>query len=364
MENFFQYPLIDIKNFDLLVSELIGAALIFILWFVFIFIGLKLFRRGKFSKQIGEKHVKASKRFYFIFISFLAIFGILKVIGIQTEKVLSATVFHTENVDILVYHFIVLYFIMTGTRFVVALIESIMLRYEKKQQVEKGKSRSVFLIIKYIIYILAITIFIQSIGFSITFVIASVSALLVGIGLGIQHFFNDIISGIVILFDHSIKIGDIVEIEGEIVGEVIETSLRTSKLVTRDDIIMILPNSMFTSEKVINWSHNNRKSRFEIKVGVAYGSDVRLVEKILTEVAIDHPDVDTEPRPFVLFEDFGNSSLDFSLKFWSQKQFWIEPIRSEMRFEIDKRFRENNVSIPFPQQDVYIKQLPSDNEKR
>jgi small-conductance mechanosensitive channel len=200
--------------------------------------------------------------------------------------------------------------------------------------------------------------FIQTLGFSITFVIASVSALLVGVGLGIQHFFNDIISGIIILFDHSIKVGDIIEIEDNIVGEVIETKLRTSQLVTRDDIIMIIPNSAFTTDKVINWTHNYKKSRFDIKIGVAYGSDVRLVEKVLTQVAIDHNDVENEPRPFVLFDDFGNSSLDFSLKFWSCKQFWIEPIRSELRFEIDKRFRENNITIPFPQQDVYIKQMP------
>ena len=358
MKQFFEFPLIEAESFNLLVSELIGVAVILIVWFVAVSLGLRLFRKAKFASQLGKKHLKASKRFYFIFITFLSIFGILKAIGIETEKVLGATIFHTDKVDIQVYHFIILYFVLTGTRFVMAVLESLMLRYEEKKQIEKGKSRSVFLLIKYLAYILAITFYIQSLGFSITFIIASVSALLVGIGLGIQHFFNDIISGIVILFDHAIKVGDVVEIEGELIGEVKETNLRISKLVTRDDVIMIVPNSMFTSEKVINWSHNSRKSRFEIRVGVAYGSDVRLVEKILTQVAIDHPDVESEPRPIVLFEDFGNSSLDFSLKFWSRKQFWIEPIRSEMRFEIDKRFRENNVTIPFPQQDVYIKQMP------
>ncbi|MGM0650072.1 MAG: mechanosensitive ion channel family protein, partial [Bacteroidota bacterium] len=112
----------------------------------------------------------------------------------------------------------------------------------------------------------------------------------------------------------------------------------------------------------INWSHNTKKTRFEVKVGVAYGSDVRLVENILVDVAKKHPQVAEKPAPFVLFYDFGNSSLDFVLKFWSDHPFYIEPIKSDLRFEIDKKFRENGVTIPFPQQDVYIKQMPAQKE--
>lgn len=360
MKDFINFKLFTINNYNFTVSELILSGIIIILYAALIIFGRRLFKKDKTSKLIGSRHIRASKRFYYVFLSFIAVFLLLRVLNIKTEIILRAVIIHTDKSksDILVYHFIILYFILTGTHFIVSLLESMMIKMEQKNHMEKGKSRSIFLIIKYLIYILAITMFIQTLGFSITFIIASVSALLVGIGLGIQHFFNDIISGIIILFDHSIKVGDIIEIEDNIVGEVLETKLRTSQLVTRDDIIMIIPNSAFTTDKVINWTHNYKKSRFDIKIGVAYGSDVRLVEKILTQVAIDHKDVENEPRPFVLFDDFGNSSLDFSLKFWSCKQFRIEPIRSELRFEIDKRFRENNISIPFPQQDVYIKQMP------
>jgi small-conductance mechanosensitive channel len=185
--------------------------------------------------------------------------------------------------------------------------------------------------------------------------IASISALLVGIGLGIQHFFNDVISGMVMLFDHSIKINDTVEIDNSLIGRVLKINLRTSEILTRENIIMIIPNSHFTTERVINWTHNAKLTRFTVSVGVAYGSDVRLVEKLLVEAAMEHPEVSKEPKPFALFSNFGDSSLDFDLKFWSEHTFLIEPIKSDLRFAIDQKFRDNNVTIPFPQQDVYIK---------
>ncbi|MDA3910999.1 MAG: mechanosensitive ion channel [Bacteroidales bacterium] len=359
MKDFFSSTLIDGDVFSLQVLELFSVLLIIGFWIFLITYGNRLSRKITTVSSLSTKHARAIKRFVFSLSTYFMLYGIFKIVGIPTEVVLQAVVFNTQKVNILVYHLVLLYFVLTGTRFLILIIEAGINRYQEKKEIEKGKTRSVFMLMKYFAYVLAISIFIQSLGFSITFLIASVSALLVGIGLGVQHFFNDIVSGIVILFDHSIKVGDVIEIEGELIGEVVETSLRTSKLVTRDDVIMIVPNSMFTSEKVINWSHNSRKSRFSVDVGVAYGSDVRLVEKILIGVANDHPSIEKTPSPYVFFEDFGNSSLDFSLKFFSRQQFRIEPIRSELRFEIDKRFRENNVTIPFPQQDVYIKQIPN-----
>lgn len=358
MKEFFEYQLISGDNFNIQVWEFISVFVILFVWVILVSFGNRLLKKIQALNSLSKKHTKAIKRFVFILFTFFMVYGVLKILGIPTEVVLRAVIFKTEKVNVLVYHFILLFFVLNGTRFIILIIEAGINRYQEKQEIEKGKTLSVFLLIKYLAYVIAISIFIQSLGFSITFIIASVSALLVGIGLGIQHFFNDIVSGIVILFDHSIKVGDIIEIEGELIGEVVETNLRTSKLVSRDDVIMIIPNSVFTSENLINWSHNNKKSRFSVDVGVAYGSDVRLVEKILKSVAHDHPHVEENPPPIVFFENFGNSSLDFSLKFYSKKQFRIEPIRSELRFEIDKRFRENNVTIPFPQQDIYIKEMP------
>lgn len=357
LKDIFQTKIIETSDFEITIAQTLGVVLAILLWIVLIQIGRKILRRGDIKEKIGN-HLKSARRFFIVITTVLLILAVLEILKLDSGKILHIKILTTKRVDFMIYHLLVLYLIVVGTRFILALLETFFDNISQKNKLEKGKSRSIFLILKYLAYVIAITIFIESLGFSVTIVIASVSALLVGIGLGIQHFFNDIISGIVILFDHAIKVEDIVEIEGELIGKVKEINLRTSKLSTRDDVIMIIPNSMFTSEKVINWSHNTRKTRFEIKVGVAYGSNVRLVEKILIDCAIEHPDVNETPRPFVLFYDFGNSSLDFTLKFWSEKPFWIEPIKSDLRFMINQRFKENGVTIPFPQNDVYIKSMP------
>ena len=122
---------------------------------------------------------------------------------------------------------------------------------------------------------------------------------------------------------------------------------------------MIVPNTRLTTDNVINWSQNNIVTRFRIDVGVAYGSDTALVEKILVECAKEHKDVLNVPEPYVFFKDFGNSSLDFSLLFFSQNLFRIERTKSDIRFAIDRKFRESKVIIPFPQRDIWVRQMPS-----
>jgi small-conductance mechanosensitive channel len=149
-------------------------------------------------------------------------------------------------------------------------------------------------------------------------------------------------------------VGDVVELEGD-VGIVKEIGFRTTKIENRDNIILIIPNSKFIGENVINWSHIEQKTRFSVDVGVAYGSDVELVKKVLLECARDHQEVTEYPKPFVRFDDFGNSSLDFQLFFWTDNAFRVENIKSDLRFAIDKKFRENKITIPFPQRDVHIK---------
>ena len=201
---------------------------------------------------------------------------------------------------------------------------------------------------------IAIAIALESIGIKLTLLIAGSAALLVGLGLGLQSVFQDFISGVVILVESTIQVNDVIEVEG-FVGRVKEIGLRTSKVVTRDDIVTIIPNSKFTTERVINWSHTKRKTRFHINVGVAYGSDVELVREVLLECAAEHEEVENTPKPFVRFIDFGNSSLDFELFFWSVNNFYVENIKSDLRFLIDKKFRENKIQIPFPQRDIHIR---------
>ena len=148
------------------------------------------------------------------------------------------------------------------------------------------------------------------------------------------------------------------EIDDDVV-QIHEIGLRTSTGSNRDEITIIIPNSLITTNKVINWSHQHRKTRFKIDVGVAYGSDVDLVIKALKESALEHLNTTDGNLVTVQFLDFGNSSLDFRVLFFSENIFRIEKEKSEIRIIINRKFIENNISIPFPQMDLHIKKGPS-----
>lgn len=200
----------------------------------------------------------------------------------------------------------------------------------------------------------------ETIGIKVTVLIAGSAALLVGIGLGLQQTFNDVISGIILLSEKSIKIDDVLEIDGDIV-KIQSIGLRTSKGLNTDDISIIIPNSLITTNKVINWSHQTKKNRFRIDVGVAYGSDVDLVIQILEESAFEHPDISDRELTEARLVNFGNSSLDFQVLFFSKNIFRINKVKSDIRRIINRKFNENNIVIPFPQMDLHLKSNQTDS---
>jgi small-conductance mechanosensitive channel len=355
MEDFFNLDLFSLGDKSISVGMLLLGVLSIVSCIFLLLVARKILRSEKFQIQLGVASIKTIRQFIYVVILFFGLFAALESFNIDFSNFLKTAIISTKEFEFLVMHIFIFYLIITGTKVILSFIQYLIDAKIKEKEIEPGKSHSIFQILKYFIYVIAISIFVNSLGVNITILIASVSALLVGIGLGIQHFFNDVISGMVMLFDHSIKVNDTVEIEGDLIGRVIKINLRTSVILTRENVIMIIPNSHFTTERVINWTHNAKLTRFTVSVGVAYGSDVRLVEKLLIEAAMEHPEVSENPKPFVLFSKFGESSLDFDLKFWSEHTFLIEPIRSDLRFAIDQKFRENGVTIPFPQQDVYIK---------
>lgn len=208
---------------------------------------------------------------------------------------------------------------------------------------------------KYFIIVLAVGISLQILDFNLSVLIAGSAALLVGLGLGLQNLFSDYVSGIIILFDSTVKVGDVIEING-LVCKVEEINLRTTTVLTRNDKYIILPNTDLTRNQLINWTHSDIASRFEVNVGVDYSSDVKLVMKILFEAAINQPGVLKNPKPFTRFTDFGESSLNFSIIFWSEDVFRVENIKSELRVKIFDKLNENNITIPFPQRVVHTKQ--------
>lgn len=212
----------------------------------------------------------------------------------------------------------------------------------------QGKKYSIFALIKYVVLVIAIVISLEIIGFNLSLLLAGSAALLVGLGLGIQNLFSDYISGIIILIDSSLKIGDVIEINN-IVGTVEEIKLRTTTIRTREDKYIILPNTDLTRHEVINWTHNELASRFHVEVGVDYSSDVDLVTRLLLEAVAEEPMALKKPDPFVRLNEFADSALVFTVYFWVEDVFRVEKAKSDIRYLILEKFRSNDVEIPFPQ---------------
>jgi len=273
----------------------------------------------------------------------------------KLKDILEYQLVDTEKISITVFNLIEVVIILVVTKLILTLIRRVLKRQASKNRLDTGTSHAVIQILRYVFWIIAIVIIFDTIGFKITFLLAGSAALLVGIGLGVQEVFKDLISGFFMLFEGNLKVSDIVELEENLVGKVVQIGLRTTKIETRDRVVLIIPNSKFISDRLINWSHMEKKTRFHVIVGVAYGSDVDKVTKILHEAADEHVKVARDPKPVVMFADFGESSLDFKLHFWTYDTFWVEIIKSDLRYAIDKKFRENGVTIPFPQRDVHIK---------
>ncbi|HIB49004.1 MAG TPA: mechanosensitive ion channel [Flavobacteriaceae bacterium] len=223
----------------------------------------------------------------------------------------------------------------------------------KMEEVDKLKFISVFKFIKYITYVIVVFASLSFSGFNITPFLAASAALLVGLGLALQELFQDIIGGIFIIIDKSLLVGDIIEVEGK-VGRVIDIKLRTTRAITRDDKIIIIPNHKFITDLIFNYTQNHRSTREFVRVGVAYGSNTELVRELLLQSVAKQSGVLKSPKPFVLFEDFGDSALVFSIHFFISDSFVDPKIKSAIRFTIDNLFRENNITIPFPQRDVHL----------
>lgn len=256
-----------------------------------------------------------------------------------------------------VYHILFWLVVFGVTRLLLWLVSLYLSRKVKQGKLDDGKRYAIYQVLKYLGYVIAIAIGLESLGIKLTVLLAGSTALLVGLGLGLQDFFRDLVAGFIILTERVITAGDVVEIGGT-VGRVQEVGLRTSTVITRDDIVLIIPNQKLTTDRVINWSQNRRSTRFSVEVGVAYGSDTEKVRDLLLQVVRNHPQVVHKQEATVFFRDFGDSSLNFSVLFHSNELFRIERVKSDIRFAIDKAFRENNVVIPFPQRDLWVKELP------
>jgi small-conductance mechanosensitive channel len=212
---------------------------------------------------------------------------------------------------------------------------------------------SIFSFFNYFVFVIVAFITFPTFGINLTGIFAASAALLVGVGLALQTFFQDTISGILILADQTVHVGDIIEIDGKI-GRVENIKIRTTRPVTFDNKVLIIPNHKYLTSTLFNWTENGTVLRGSVSVGVDYNSDVEKVKEILLEIANSHPHLMKNPTPNVIFKNFGDSALEFELVFTYNNGFRVNLIESDIRFLVHKSFKENNIEIPFPQRVVHL----------
>ena len=220
---------------------------------------------------------------------------------------------------------------------------------------EPGLKESIVTISVYLLWGISIVLALNVLGVSSTSLAVVFGALSIGLGFGLQNIFNNFISGIILLFERPIQVGDAVELNG-IWGEVKKINVRATVVQTYDNASLIIPNSEFISSQVPNWSFKDLRLRRKIAVGVAYGSDTELTRNTLLEVAEKNKIILRYPKPDVLFKDFGDSALIFVLRIWTDVNNMLT-VESNVRFEIDRLFRKRGIEIAFPQQDLHIRSI-------
>ena len=265
-------------------------------------------------------------------------------VGLSFGEILEYQVFSIGRYSLSVYEILAAVLVVLLAIVINKLAKKLIYKSEK---VAIGKKFAISQILYYIIFIITTIMVMKSLGVDISPLLLGSGAILVGIGLGLQNLFLDFISGVIILFDRSVQIGDIIEIDG-IIGEVKEISMRTTTVETRERKSIIYPNSRLTKDKLINFSHNSPAVIFVIDVGVHYDTDMDLAIKLLKDAAFDNEAVLKDKPIIVRLENFGDSSLDLKLYYYSIKLFSAPQVRSDIRMAVLKKFRENNINIPYP----------------
>ena len=220
-------------------------------------------------------------------------------------------------------------------------------------QLPSGTQFIMLRIIHYVFMVTGLMLAFNVVGIRLTSLTVILGLMGVGIAFGLQNITSNFISGIILLFERPISVGDFIEV-GEAIGQVSSINMRATIITTRDNIALIVPNSRFIEDTVTNWSIGDLKIRIAVPVKVAYGSDTKLVEKLLLKVAEEHSEVLPDPEPGVLFREFGDSALNFTLRVWIPDPRSRSVIASDLNHEIDASFKDNGIKVPFPQRDVHI----------
>ncbi len=327
---------------------------------------IRIFNRFIKKRDLLKKgYIKTISRIIKGIIHFLAFILIVRVLGVRLldifdfiGAVLNFKLFTIADTDISLMTIIVMAIVI----FVSTKLARIARNYFNNRifprfKIEEGLRLSLSKLIGYLIIVIGILIALQGLGIRLSALTVFAGVLGVGIGFGMQSITANIVSGIVILFERPIKEGDMVRVSNTI-GEVLKINLRATIIRTIYNEHLIVPNSEFINSVVENMSSEDLRLRIKVSVGVAYGTDPFLVKEALLEAARSTDNVMESPEPNVLFKEFGDSSLNFELFTWidnPKKRFDTE---SDLHFEIVRQFNKRGIKIPFPQRDIYIREMP------
>ena len=245
----------------------------------------------------------------------------------------------------------------------VIIVATVVSRYARRflknnvlpKHMDAGLQYTLLRVLHYVVITIGI-IYGLKVGFAIdlTSVAVILGFLSVGIGFGLQYIASDMVSGFILLFERPVRVGDRIKID-DTEGRVARISVRSTLIITNENMAVIVPNSQLVQKKFINWSYNKEPVRIDIPIGVAYGSDLDKVSAALVEAAKAVKEVLPQPEPRPHFRGFGDSALDFEIRVWINEPHKHPQIRSKLNFQIDRLFRERGIEIPFPQRDLHLR---------
>ena len=363
MKEIFFYPLFTIDDASIAPINII---LIGVIAFA-TFFALKLINKY-FGDTLSNQNIKTGKKERNLYklvkqiVYFIALLLVFESFGVNNgelgvEHLLAYKIIELKDpinfevsLKIILFNIILIYV----SRFIYQLSRVLIKNYiSQRDWIGEDNQYTFITLSKYLIYFISGIISIKSFGIEITVLASSVIGLFVGLGLGLREFFTDIVSGFILLFEGTIRVHDIVEINNE-VAKVEKISIRSSIIKTREGKVLHVPNSKLTEETVINWTNSDKITRFKVEVSVAYGTDTDKVKDLLYQSVVKHPKVNKRNPVTVLLDEFGDNGIKFQVYFWANRGWEIEFIKSEIRFEIEATFRENGIRIPFPQRDLHL----------
>ncbi len=282
---------------------------------------------------------------------------------------LGVSIIDTSNYQLSVGQVLMAIVILVLSFYISKLVRSSIIKFADQQNaIEVSQIYTFTRFIHYALVFLGILFALSTIGIDMSKLAIVAGALGIGVGLGLQELVKNFVSGIVVLLEKSLKVGDFIELESNVFGLVKEINFRSTLIRTNDNIDILVPNAELVTNRVINWTLEESRARFRIPFGVAYGSDKELVKKAVLEAtfSVNHTLTDPKFSPSVWFTGFGDSSLDFTLGVWVDYDAVIKPtaLKSDYLWAIDDAFRRYKIEVPFPQRDVYIKKLSNFDEPK